>query len=199
MAARPDRPALGARYDTRRAGLVQRAARVFAADGYESTSVAALAERLGMATGAIYHYFPGKEDLLVAICDQLTEPLLAQADEAIDGSRPAEAELRELLRLWVTHIVAHRDHALVFQQIRHEIARGPQWRGVRDARARFERLVDATLERSLASRPGDRTLVLYALLGMINHTAQWYRPRGRLSPTEIADGYADLVLGASAR
>jgi hypothetical protein len=29
---------------------------------------------------------------------------------------------------------------------------------------------------------------------MINHTAQWYRPSGRLSPEEIADGFVDLVL-----
>ena len=31
---------------------------------------------------------------------------------------------------------------------------------------------------------------------MVNHTAQWYRPRGRLAATEIADGYVDLLLGA---
>jgi len=37
---------------------------------------------------------------------------------------------------------------------------------------------------------------LLALLGMVNHTAQWYRPRGPLSPEQIADGYVDLVLGA---
>ena len=43
---------------------------------------------------------------------------------------------------------------------------------------------------------GDPRLALFALLGMVNHTAQWYRPRGRLSATEIADGYVDLLLGA---
>ena len=42
----------------------------------------------------------------------------------------------------------------------------------------------------------DPRLALSALLGMVNHTAQWYRPRGRLGATEIADGYVDLLLGA---
>jgi hypothetical protein len=37
--------------------------------------------------------------------------------------------------------------------------------------------------------------VVLALLGMVNHTAQWYRPRGALSSEQIADGYVDLVLG----
>jgi hypothetical protein len=31
---------------------------------------------------------------------------------------------------------------------------------------------------------------------MVNHTPQWYRPRGRLSPQQIADGYLKLVTGA---
>ena len=41
---------------------------------------------------------------------------------------------------------------------------------------------------------GDTRLALLALLGMVNHTAQWYRPRGELSPVQIADGYVALLL-----
>jgi hypothetical protein len=37
-----------------------------------------------------------------------------------------------------------------------------------------------------------------ALLGMVNHTAQWYRPRGRLTAEQIADGYLELVTAATA-
>ena len=44
-------------------------------------------------------------------------------------------------------------------------------------------------------RSFDRDLALRALLGMVNHTAQWFRPRGRLSAEQIADGYVDLLLG----
>jgi TetR/AcrR family transcriptional regulator, cholesterol catabolism regulator len=32
---------------------------------------------------------------------------------------------------------------------------------------------------------------------MVNHTAQWYRPRGRLSPEQIADGYVELLVAGS--
>ncbi len=42
---------------------------------------------------------------------------------------------------------------------------------------------------------GDRDLALRALLGMVNHTAQWFRPRGRLTAEQVADGYVDLILG----
>lgn len=192
-AARPTRPALAQRYDRRRAEVVQAAARHFARQGYDQTTVAQLTEAMGLAAGGLYHYFGSKEQLLIAICDALMEPLLDEAQALVAAEGDPQQQLRALVRLWVAHVVAHRDHMLVFQQERHVIERGEQWKGVRDARKRFERLVDDALAR--AHPNGDRRLALAALLGMVNHTAQWYRPKGRLTPHEIADGYVDLLLG----
>ncbi|MGO9956314.1 MAG: TetR/AcrR family transcriptional regulator [Solirubrobacteraceae bacterium] len=193
MAARPTRPALRRRYDRRRQEVVYQAARVFARRGYDQTTMQELAATMGLATGAVYHYFGGKEQVLSAICDQLMEPLLEQADALLDDRQPASEQLRSLVRLWVSHVVAHRDHMVVFQQERHVIESGDRWRKVRASRKAFERLVADVLDR--AGPRGDHRLALLALLGMVNHTAQWYRPRGELSPERIADGYVELVLG----
>ena len=193
MTVRPTRPALRERYDRRRAEVVLGAARVFAERGYDQTSVPELAEALGLAAGSLYHYFPSKEELLRAICDQLMDPLLEQAEALLAEEREPAEQLRALVRLWVAHVVAHRDHMVVFQQQRHVIERGEQWRGVRAARKRFERLVEGLLDEVAVP---DTRLALSALLGMVNHTAQWYRPRGRLSAEEIADGYVELVLAS---
>ena len=194
MSARPTRPALRERYDRRRQEVVYQAAKAFAKQGYDQTTMQELAATMGLATGALYHYFGGKETLLRAICDQLMEPLLERATELQGDDQPAERQLQALVRIWVGHVVEHRDHMLVFQQERHVIESGDQWRRVRASRKAFERLVADVLER--AHPAGDHRLALLALLGMVNHTAQWYRPRGKLSPEQIADGYVALVLGA---
>ena len=195
---RPTRPALGARYDRRRAAVVEQAALVFAEHGYAETSVAELADRLGLASGAIYHYFEGKQALLIAICDELTVPLLEQASELLDSDGDPAATLRELLTVWVGHVTAHRDHLRVFTQVRHVVDHGEDWRGVRRARKDFERLLDRALARldAQGALALDAGLARSALLGMVNHTAQWYRPRGRLSPEQIAEGYATAVVVA---
>lgn len=191
MATRPTRPAQRARYDARRDDLVRGAARVFAQRGYDQTSIPELAEALGLGTGSLYHYVPGKEQLLIAICDQLMEPLLVRvADLDTEVADPA-ARLRALVRLWVAHVVEHRDHMLVFQQERHVIEHGAQWRSVRSSRKRFDRLLEDLLGEAGVADP---QLAHWALLGMVNHTAQWFRPRGARTPEEIADGYVDLVL-----
>jgi hypothetical protein len=72
---------------------------------------------------------------------------------------------------------------------------------VRGQRKAFEQLLDDVLARG--EREGtmafeDRGFALLALLGMVNYTPQWLRPRGRLSPEQIADGYCDLILRAAA-
>jgi AcrR family transcriptional regulator len=201
-ATRPTRPALRERYDRRRQQAIEDAARVFAARGYDQTSMQQLAEDLGIAAGSLYHYFGGKEQLLIAICDELMDPLLEDARALLDAGGPPERELRGLVALWVAHVVSHRDHMLVFQQERHSIETGEQWRGVRASRKQFERLVERALaaaQDASALRLADRRLSLSALLGMVNHTAQWYRPQGRLTPDEIADGYVDLLLGREDR
>jgi TetR/AcrR family transcriptional regulator, cholesterol catabolism regulator len=195
MAVRPTRPALRERFDRRQEELVAGAAREFARRGYDQTTMHELAASLGVATGALYHYFSAKEQLLRAICDQLMEPLLASARQLVaDEAEPAE-RLRGLVRLWVAHACAHRDHMLVFQQERHVIESGPHWRSVRDSRKAFERVLAGALDDvgadGLQLEPG---LSLRALLSMVNYTPSWYRPRGALRPEQIADGYVDLLL-----
>ena len=182
-----------------RADVVAAAAREFARRGYHATSIEDLLAATGLTRGGLYHYIEGKDDLLIAICDELLEPLLEQAREIVaeDGS-PVE-QLRQLVGAWVAHVVEHRDHMLVFTQERQAIESQPRWRRVRSQRKAFEKILDDVLARGEADGSmsfADRRLSLLALLGMVNYTAQWVRPGGRLSAEEIAAGYCAIVLSA---
>ena len=195
----PTRPALRERYDRRQREVVDSAARLFAEQGYESTSMADLTTATGLAAGGLYHYFDSKEQLLIRICDRLLEPLLREAREIVEVDASPEEHLRSLIHAWVAHIEAHLHHMLVFQQARHVIERESQWRAVRKQRRDFETILDEVLQRGEKDgtfRLEDRGLALLALLGMVNYTPQWFRPRGRLSATQIADGYCDAILRA---
>lgn len=177
------------------------AARLFAERGYQATSMSDLTEATGLAAGGLYHYIGSKEELLFRVCDQLMEPLLARAREVAENGEGAEVRLHELMRVWIEHIATHRHHMLVFQQERQAIERRPQWRRVRRQRKEFERILDRVLadgEEEGSMSFGDRGLVLRGVLGMVNGTAGWMRPNGRLSPSEIADGYYELLIRATA-
>ena len=53
--------------------LVDSARELFWARGYEATSVADILERADVNSGSLYHFFSGKEDLLLAVGDRYRE------------------------------------------------------------------------------------------------------------------------------
>ena len=57
--------------------LLENAARIFAQNGYEGTTVQQVIDSLGVSKGAFYHYFSSKEDLLDAVAESMTQEGLA--------------------------------------------------------------------------------------------------------------------------
>ena len=68
---------------TTRTRIVRAAMELFWEKGYQSTSVADLLQRAGVHSGSLYHVFPGKQDVLLAVLDEylagIDEMLLAPA------------------------------------------------------------------------------------------------------------------------
>ncbi len=182
--------------------MIDSAAHVFARKGFHATSIQDLVEASGLKAGGLYHYIGSKDELLVRICDELMEPLLDEVRQIAASDGCARDRLREFMRVWVTHVERRRDHMLVFQQELPVLAHGRQWQHVRGQRKEFEELLAESLERGERDgefRFADRELALRALLGVVNQLPQWFRPGGRLTAEEIADGYLELIVGPDPR
>jgi TetR/AcrR family transcriptional regulator, cholesterol catabolism regulator len=186
----PPSPQRRAKYDARQQEVVATAAALFARRGFQATSMDELSEATGLRSGGLYHYIGSKQALLLQIFGQLMDPLLEQAAEIERTPSPPEARLRSLVRAWVAHIERHLDHMAVFAQERHAIEHEPAWEEVRASRDAFE----ALLARVLADVGITDRIQHFALLGMVNHTATWLKPGGRLTTDQIADGYCDMIL-----
>lgn len=203
MASPPTSPALRERYDRRRQEVIGAAARVFAQRGYHATTIEDLIEATGMTRGGLYHYTASKRELLLAVIEELMEPLLSQAREVVAAPQPPEEHLRQLMRVWLEHVASHRDHMLVFAQERRTLADGPGWDEVRSARRLFEQMLAQVIDRGVRDgsfHMADEQLAMLMLLGAVNHTPQWFATGGRLAPCQIADLYCDMLLdGIGAR
>jgi len=66
---------------TRREEILQAAKELFLEEGYESTTIRRIADRVGISAPALYLYFRDKEDLLLALCDQTFAHLVDAIDE----------------------------------------------------------------------------------------------------------------------
>jgi AcrR family transcriptional regulator len=72
--------------------ILEAAMHLFWEKGYGSTSIADILARAGVNSGSLYHFFPGKQDLLVAVLDtyiggirqMLLEPAWRGVDDPIE-------------------------------------------------------------------------------------------------------------------
>lgn len=140
-------------YAARRRHILDSARACFARKGFHAASMLDLQAEAGVSAGAIYVYFTGKQEIVLAIAEENIDQLKAALDEALalqDGDGLREAALRAVrsvdraargpyggvaFDVWgeavrdtaIGRIVRRRQSALVarFQALaRHAIARG---------------------------------------------------------------------------
>jgi AcrR family transcriptional regulator len=84
-----------AAHAVRRDEILDAAERQIRGGGYDAMSVQALQDELGVSRGAIYHYFDGKEAILAAVIERMTDAAMAVVNPIGDNpSLPAVAKLQ---------------------------------------------------------------------------------------------------------
>jgi len=86
--------------------LLSAAAEAFAEQGTEVT-IAEIAQRAGVGKGTVFRHFPTKDDLIVAIMDELIGGLVANGRKLIDAADPAAA-LLEFMTTGIELLAADR-------------------------------------------------------------------------------------------
>ncbi|MCK7626609.1 TetR/AcrR family transcriptional regulator [Streptomyces sp. RS10V-4] len=87
------------------------ARRQLAAEGAAKLSLRAVARELGMASSALYRYFPSRDELLTALIVDAYDAVGRAAERARDA-RPAPATVEQAVTRWCAICTAVRDWAL---------------------------------------------------------------------------------------
>ncbi|WP_431981909.1 TetR/AcrR family transcriptional regulator [Streptomyces qinglanensis] len=179
--------------------LLAAATRLFAEQGYDRTSVQEIVEAAGVTKGALYHYFGSKDDLLHEIYGRLLRLQQERLDLLADRAAPVEERLRQAAADVVVTTIDNLDDAMIFFRSMHQLSPEKQ-KQVRAERRRYHERFRALIEEGRRSgvfsdaTPAD--LVVDYHFGSVHHLSSWYRPGGRLTPQEVADHLADLLLRA---
>src|SRR3954467_11781600 len=95
----------------RREELTRVAARLFAERGYQGTSLADLADELGVQKPSLYHHIDSKEDLLWEVAWEGARAFHAALDGVPAGA--ATARIRQALRAHLAVVAGQLDVATV--------------------------------------------------------------------------------------
>ena len=177
--------------------LMAAATRLFADHGYDRTSVQDIVEAAGVTKGALYHYFGSKDDLLHEIYARLLRLQQERLDSFADAEGPIEERLRQAAADVVVTTIDNLDDAMIFFRSMHQLSPGKQ-KQVRAERRRYHERFRALVEEGQSEgvftdgTPAD--LVVDYHFGSVHHLGSWYRPDGTLTPQQVADHLADLLL-----
>lgn len=81
--------------------VVATATVLFGRDGYDATSTEEVLRETGISRGSLYHHFPFKERLFLAVLDSVEADVLARLVAARDAADEPLAGLRAGARAWV--------------------------------------------------------------------------------------------------
>lgn len=183
-------------YGDKKQLILDRAAALFARQGFEGTTMIDVARACGTSKSHLYHYFARKEDLLFAI---ISEHITTQAAELVDIvglPLPAEARFAHFVTVFVQRSADSRDEHLVLMN---DLKFLPEAQRA-DVHRLETRLVDLMvsllreINPTLMKPTTVRTPYALLLYGMVIWTFTWYRRDGAISPDELAARIADLFV-----
>jgi AcrR family transcriptional regulator/DNA-binding XRE family transcriptional regulator len=164
--------------------------------GYHGANMRTIAERAALSVPGLYHYYPGKQDMLVALLDLTMLDLRGRTEAArAEGSDPVErfTNIVECLALFHTH---RRELAFVGASEMRSLTSEARTR-VAAQRIDEQRMVDLEVEEGVragvfgTTRPHEASR---AVVTMCTALAQWFRRDGPATAETVASQYVDFAL-----
>lgn len=189
------------RREERRNRLLTAGQDLFGGQGYRTTSIEALCTAAGVSTRAFYEEFSGREDLLLALYDQVAARTLietAEAAAAVDEA-PIRQRIETIISAFLHAVCAEPKAArIAFAEVlgvsptveQHRL----QWRTRFVEFALVE--VGRAIERGEAPQR-DFGLSAIAFIGAVNELVMEWVVRGRQLPIEVVSAEATRLAYAA--
>ncbi|QBF46095.1 helix-turn-helix domain-containing protein [Janibacter limosus] len=164
--------------------------------GYHGSTMRGVAERAGLSVAGLYHYYSGKQQLLVAILDRTMEELQRRTTAASDAAHDPWTRFALLVECQALFHSHRRELGFIGATEMRSLA-GPARERIARVRREEQAKIDAeVIAASLAGafgtpRPREAAR---AVVTMCTAIPQWYRHGGGMSPEQVADSYVDFAL-----
>lgn len=188
--------------EERHRAILQTAARVICAKGYEGASIQEIAEACELTKAGLYHHIRSKENLLAEIMnygmDLFEEQVLSQVSGIVDPLERLIACMEKNIKL-VT-----QDWSKGITIILHEHAtlKGPAGKRVNARKKEYVRFLERSFSEAVTRgriRPVNPKVAAFSFLGMVLWIYKWFRPDGELTDQQVASDMIDLLFTGLAK
>ena len=88
--------------------ILEAALELFRLEGFDHTTMRAIAERAQVATGAAYYYYASKDAIVMDFYGRASDEMQPKIELALTSAKGLETGLRELIRVKLTHFEPNR-------------------------------------------------------------------------------------------
>jgi AcrR family transcriptional regulator len=183
--------------------LLDAAVALFSSKGYAATSTREVAALLGIQKASLYYHIESKEDLLYLICKSSLEQIHSDVESATKNVADPLARIQALISTHVESMLLDQDnHATTLAEM-HALSQD-RLAQVLALRHGYEDLVRSVMQGAQTAgalrEDIDAKVLCLSALGLMNRVLVWYRPSGRLSPSQMGQLLAAIFLtGTAAR
>ena len=171
----------------KRRRILEEARELFFEQGYEATTLDAIAESLNVTKPFLYSYFRNKSEILNAICEiGITESMAAQEEVLAMDLAPGE-KLRLIVERVTSIVIRDQKYVVVYNREEKNLEAGKQKHLV-DLRKAFDQRLARLLEEGNASGEfavDHPRMLSVSISGMLTWIATWYRPRASYTATDV--------------
>ncbi|HYR56753.1 MAG TPA: TetR/AcrR family transcriptional regulator [Myxococcaceae bacterium] len=177
--------------------ILESAARVICARGYDGASMQEIAESCGMTKAGLYHHIETKEKLLLAIMnygmDLFEDQVIAKVIDIADPVERLKACMTKNIKLVTSG--SSKEVTIILHE--HNTLTGHAGRQMNARKKKYVRFLESTISEAIRRgqiRRVDSTLAAFAFLGTVLWTYKWFRHDGVLSEEQVASGMVDLFF-----
>jgi AcrR family transcriptional regulator len=177
--------------------ILESAARVICARGYDGASMQEIAEACGMTKAGLYHHIETKEKLLLAIMnygmDLFEEQVIAKVIDIADPVERLKACMAKNIKLVTSG--SSKEVTIILHE--HNTLTGHAGREINARKKKYVRFLESAIAEAIRRgqiRRVDSTLAAFAFLGSVLWTYKWFRHDGVLSEEQVAGGMVDLFF-----
>ena len=182
---------------TPKEAIIDIAVRLFGEKGYNATTMRDIAQAVGILPGSLYAHIDSKETLLIEIVETGIERFLS-IDRLLAASKESpEVRMRIAICEHIKAVAENPERTLVvFHQWR--FLSGPNRARAVAMRRRYAKAFVRIVNDGIASGdfdPGlDPRITVFAILGALNWTPEWYSQSGPESAEVIGRKMADCLI-----
>jgi len=180
----------------RKQQIEEKATQLFQEKGYTATSMRDLAQVLGIEAASLYSHIKSKEEILQKTCFLMAEEFFTAWSKVENENNSMAAKMRKAMIVHVQVVTKNTAaSAVFFNEWRHlsEPYLGDFLAMREDYEGRFMQIILDGMS-SGEFKKVDKKFMMLTILSSLNWTHNWYKENGNLSPEEIGERLANLLL-----